>query len=74
METRDAQIINKASLESDIFTRYSKKFIAILKELIIGTDAETLIKVFKYGINNIQDLKSHYYGTSEGEHRTQVVR
>ena len=39
-EKRDVQIIYQTSLVRNMFTRYSRKVINILKELNLGTDAE----------------------------------
>ena len=39
-ENRDVQIIYQTSLVRNMFTRYSRKVINILKELNLGTDAE----------------------------------
>ena len=67
-------VIYQASLVGDIFTRDSSKVIDILKELTIGTDAETWIKGLKCGRKAIQELQAHYDGTSEGARRKQVAR
>ena len=63
-ENRDVQIIYQASLVRNRFTRYSRKVLDILKELTLGTDAEKWIKGLKCVRNEIQDLQSHYDGTS----------
>ena len=47
IENRDVQIIYQASLVRNMFTRDSSKVIDILKELTLGTDAETWIKGLK---------------------------
>ena len=44
-ENRDMQIIYVKSLFGNMFTRDSRKVLDILKELNLGTDAETCIKV-----------------------------
>ena len=46
-ENRDVQIIYQASLFGNMFTRDSRKFLDIIKELTLGTDAETCIKGLK---------------------------
>ena len=73
-EKRDLQIIYQASIVGNMFTRYSRKVIDILKELTLGTDAETLIKGLKCGRKAIQELQAHYDVTSEGAQRKQVDR
>ena len=40
-ENRDVQIIYQASIFGNMFTRYPRKVLGILKELTIGTDSET---------------------------------
>ena len=57
-----------------MFTRYSRKVLNILKELTLGTDAETFIKGLKCGRKAMQELQSHYYGKSEGERRNTFAR
>ena len=73
-ENRDVQIIYQASLVSNMFTINSRKVLDILKEPTLGTDAETWIKGLKCGRKEIQELQSHYDGTSEGSWRNQVAR
>ena len=73
-ENRDVQIIYKASLVGKMFTRDSRKVLDILKELTLGTDAETWIKGLKCGRKAMQELQAHYDGTSEGARRKQVAR
>ena len=68
-ENRDVQIIYQASLVGNIFIRYSRKVLDILKELTLGTDADTWIKGLKYGRNAMQELQAYYDGTSEGSRR-----
>ena len=46
-ENRNLQIIYQESLVRNMFTRDSGKVLDIIKELILGTDAETWIKVLK---------------------------
>ena len=48
-ENRDVRIIYQASLVGNMFTRYSRKVIDILKELALVTGAETWIKGLKCG-------------------------
>ena len=40
-ENRDVKIIYQASLVGNMFNRYSRKVLNIIKELTLGTDAET---------------------------------
>ena len=64
IENRDIQIIYQASLVRNMFTRDSRKFIDIIKELTLGTDAETWIKGLKCDRKAMQELQAHYDGTS----------
>ena len=73
-EKRDVQIIYQSSLVGNIFTRDSSKFLDILKELTLGNDTETWIKVLKCSRNSMQELQAHHDGTSEGAWRKQVSR
>ena len=73
-EKRDVQIIYQASLVGNMFTRDSRKVIDIIKELTLGTDAETWIKGLKYGRKVMQELQAHYDGKSEVARRKQVSR
>ena len=73
IENRDAQIIYHASLVGNMFTIDSRKVLDIINELTLGTDSETWIKGFKCGRKEIQELQSHYNGTSEGSHQKQVA-
>ena len=57
-----------------MFNRDSRKVVNILKELTLGTDAESWIKGFKCGRKEMQELQDHYFGTSEGARRNQVSR
>ena len=57
-----------------MFTRYSRRVLDIIKELIIGTGSETWIKGLKCDIKSMQELQDHYDGTSEGERRKKVAR
>ena len=50
-KNRDVKIIYQASLVGDMFTRDSRKFLDIIKELTVGTDAETWIKGVNCGRN-----------------------
>ena len=50
-ENRYVQIIYKASLVWNMFTRDSGKVLDILKELTLGTDSEIWIKGLKCGRN-----------------------
>ena len=76
---KDSQNINvhtiyQASISGNMFTRYSRKFLDIIKELTLGTDAETWIEGLKCGIKAMQELQDHYEGTSEGARRKRVDR
>ena len=73
-KNRNVQIIYQASLSGNIFTRDSRKVINIIKELSLGTDAETWIKGIKCGRNEIQELQNPYDSTPEGARRRQVSR
>ena len=57
-----------------MFTRDSRKFLDIIKELTLGTNAETWIKDLKCCRKAMQELQSHYDGKSEGPRRKQVAR
>ena len=61
------QIISTASLVGSILTRNSSKVLNVLKELTLGTDAETWIKFFKCDRKEIKKVQAHYNGMSEGE-------
>ena len=73
-KNRNVLIIYQASLSGNIFTRDSRKVINIIKELSLGTDAETWIKGIKCGRNEIQELQNPYDSTPEGARRRQVSR
>ena len=74
IENRDVQIIYQTSLVRNMFTRDSSKVIDILKELTLGTDAETWIKGLKCVRKSMQELQNQYDCTSEGARRNQVAR
>ena len=63
-ENRDVQIIYQAILVGNMFTRDSRKVLDVLKELTLGTDAETWIKGLNCGRKSMQELQAHYDGTS----------
>ena len=65
-ENRDVQIIYQASIVRNMFIRDSTKVLDILKEITLGTDADTWIKGLKYGRNAMQELQAHYDVTTEG--------
>ena len=73
-ENRDVQTFYQTSLVRNVFTRDSRKALDILKELTLGTDAETWIKCIKCGRKAIQQLQAHYDGTSEGAQRKLVAK
>ena len=73
-ENRDVKIIYQASLVGNMFTRNSKKVLDILKELTLGTDAETCIKGFKGVRKETKEPQAHYDDTSEGVRSKQVAR
>ena len=64
MKIRGLKIIFNSSLGVNLFTRDSRKFLNILKELIRGTDDETSIKLLKCLRKSMQELQAHYGGTS----------
>ena len=70
---RDVQIIYQASLVGYMFTRDLSKVLGTLKELTLGTDAETCIKGLNYGRNSMQELQAHYDGTSERSRRKESL-
>ena len=55
-EIRDVQTIYQASLFENMFTIDSIKVLDIIKELILGTDAETWIKGLKCRRKAMQEL------------------
>ena len=57
-----------------MWDRDSRKVLDILKEMTLGTDAETWIKGLKCGRKAMRELQYHYDGTSEGERRKQAAR
>ena len=63
-ENRDVKTIYLASLVENMFTRDSRKVLGIIKELVLGTDSESWIKGLKCGKEEMQELQSHYDGTS----------
>ena len=73
-DIRDQEMIKNASLEGPMFVRDSKRVLTILKELTIGTDAETWMKGKKCGRLAMKALQDHYDGPSEGERRKQIAR
>ena len=58
-ENRDVKIIYQESLVGNMFTRESRKFFDILKELTLGTDSETYIKGLNCSRKAMQELQSH---------------
>ena len=71
---RDQEKIYNAQLVGNMFIRDSKFVEQVLKELIVGTDAEHWAKG-KCGARDIVmvALKDHYDGTAEGERRKAVA-
>ena len=67
----DVQIIYKAILVGNMFTRDSRKVLDILKELNLGNDAETWIKVLNCGRKSMQKFQAHYDVMSEGARKKQ---
>ena len=63
IEIRDVKIIYQASLDRNMFTKDSRKVLSILKELTLGTDAETCVKSLKCGRKAMQEIQAHYDGT-----------
>ena len=63
-ENRDLQIIYQAILVRNMFTRDPRKVLDIIKELTLGTDAETGIKALKCAKQEMRELQSHYDGGS----------
>ena len=57
-----------------MFTKDSRKVLDILKELTLGTDAETWIKGLKCDRKAIQELQAHHDSKPEGALRKQVSR
>ena len=55
-----------------MFIRDSRKFLDIIKELTLGTDAETWIKGLQCGRKSMQELHAQYDVRSEGAWRNQV--
>ena len=62
-EKRDVQIFYQEILVGNMFTKYSRKVLDILKELTLGADTEIWIKGLKFGRKAMQELQYHYYGT-----------
>ena len=60
--------------QGNIFSRDTKKVLAILKELTVDTDAETWMKDKRCGQKAILALENHYDGKSEDEIRKQVAK
>ena len=54
------QIIYQASLVRNRITRDSRKVLDNIKELTLGTDAETYIKGVSFGIKEMQELQYNY--------------
>ena len=59
--------------QGNIFSRDTKKVLAILKELTVYTDAETWIKGKSCGQEAMMAFQNKYDGKSEGERRKQVA-
>ena len=59
-KNRDAQIIYQENLVGNMFTRDPRKFIDIIKELTLGTDAEAWIKGIKCDRKAMHELQDHY--------------
>ena len=57
-----------------MFTRDSRKILDIIKNMNLGTDAETWIKDLKCSRKAMQELQAHYNKKSEGSRRKQVAR
>ena len=53
-KNRDVKIIYQEILVRNMFTRDSSKVLNIIKELTLGTDTETWIKVLKCVRNSMQ--------------------
>ena len=62
-ENRNVQIIYQESLVGNMFTRYSRKVLDILKELTLVTDAEKWIKGLKCNRKVMQEPQAQYDGT-----------
>ena len=61
---RDVQLIYEASVLGNMFTRDSIKVLVIIKELTLGTDAETWIKGHECRRDSMQEHQARYDGTS----------
>ena len=57
-----------------MFSRDTKKVLAILKEIKLYTDTETWMKGKYFGREEILSLQNHYDIKSEGERRKQVAK
>lgn len=71
---REHEIIYNVTLTGAMFQCDSKKLLGLLKELAIGSNAETWIKGARCGRDAMMALQEYYDGESEGERRKQVAR
>ena len=65
----DVQINYQASLVGNMFARYSRKVLNIIKELTLGTDETIWIKGIKCGRESMQYQQANCGGTSKGAQR-----
>ena len=68
------QIVYQPSLVENMFTRDSRKFIGIIKEPNLRTDAEKCIRGIQCRRKAILEIQSHCDGTSVGSRRKTVDR
>ena len=71
---REQEIIKNASLQGNMFSRKTKKVVAILKELTVDTDSKTWMKGKRCGQEEMLALQNHYDGKSEGGHRKRLAK
>ena len=70
---KEQKIIQNSPLHGNMFSRDTKNFLAILKELTLDTDYETCIKGKRCVLESMLTLHHHYYVKLEGERRKQVT-
>ena len=61
-------------LHGNMFFCKTKKFLAIIKEIKVDTDAETWMKGGGFNLEAMIALQNHYYGNPDSDYRKQVYK
>ena len=72
--SNEEEKIYHATLAGNLFNRDNRHVFQILKELTVGTEAETWTKKKKGGREVMLALQGHYNGKAEGERRKAVAK